>query len=135
MSQFQSDPTAVLQSAAGKPELQTFLREFCSLMGDHFSELANKDDGTAKNTPVDKDIEKALSQKGVKEALTDPHVQQLLHFLREDPPKAQRYPLCPPSPSCVDVICFHCHRILTSASAELRQKVQVLIENGLLAIQ
>ena len=44
MSQFQSNPQAVLQSAAGDPELQTFLKEFCTLMGDHFSELADKDD-------------------------------------------------------------------------------------------
>lgn len=92
MSQFQSNPTAVLQSAAGDPELQTFLREFCSLMGDHFSELANKDDGASNRVPMDKDVEKTLSQKGVKEALTDPHVQKLLNLLRSDPPKAQRYP-------------------------------------------
>ena len=44
MSQFQSNPQAVLQSAAGNPELQAFLKEFCALMGEHFSELADKDD-------------------------------------------------------------------------------------------
>ena len=42
MSQFQSDPQAVLQAAAGNPEMQTFLKEFCFLMGDHFTELADK---------------------------------------------------------------------------------------------
>lgn len=42
MSQFQSDPKTVLQVAAGNPEMQTFLKEFCKLMGSHFTELADK---------------------------------------------------------------------------------------------
>ena len=44
MSQFQSNPKAVLQAAAGNPEVQEFLKEFCALMGDHFSDLADKEE-------------------------------------------------------------------------------------------
>lgn len=48
LSQFQSNPRAALQAAAGNREMQQFLREFCSLMGDHFTELADKEERAGK---------------------------------------------------------------------------------------
>ena len=59
MSQFQSNPKAVLQAAAGNPDVQEFLKEFCALMGDHFSDLADKEEG--KQSPKGK--QEALHQK------------------------------------------------------------------------
>ena len=44
LSKFQTDPESVLQTAAGNPQLQEVLREFCALMGGHFTELADRQD-------------------------------------------------------------------------------------------
>ena len=43
LSRFQSNPKEALQLSAGNPEMQHFLKEFCNLMGDHFTELADKE--------------------------------------------------------------------------------------------
>ena len=48
LSRFQSNPKEALQVAAGNPEMQHFLREFCNLMGDHFTELADREEGGGK---------------------------------------------------------------------------------------
>ena len=48
LSQFQSNLKEALQVAAGNPEMQHFLREFCNLMGDHFTELADREEGGGK---------------------------------------------------------------------------------------
>ena len=44
LAQFQTDPESVLRTAAGNPQLQEILREFCAVMGSHFTELADKRD-------------------------------------------------------------------------------------------
>ena len=41
----------------------------------------------------DEEVEKVLGKEGVKEALSDPKIQQLFSFLKDDPPKAQRFVL------------------------------------------
>ena len=83
---------------------------------------------------MDKEVQRVLSQEGVKEALSDPHIQQLFSFLREDPLKAQRsvYHLLEGNSI---ILCVFYRRMLASASTDLRQKVQLLIDNGLLALQ
>ena len=48
LSQFQSNPQAALAAASGNPEMQQFLQEFCSLMGDHFTALADKEEKETK---------------------------------------------------------------------------------------
>ena len=44
LAQFQTDPESVLRTAASNPQLQQILREFCAVMGSHFTELADKQD-------------------------------------------------------------------------------------------
>ena len=44
LSQFQTDPESVLRTAAGNPQLQEVLKEFCSLMGTHLTDLADRQD-------------------------------------------------------------------------------------------
>ena len=99
MSQFQSDSGTVLQAAAGNPEMQTFLKEFCRVMGDHFTDLADRQesegptreiDESETATTVDEEVQRVLGKKGVKEALADPRIQQLFTYLKEDTSKAQR---------------------------------------------
>ena len=83
---------------------------------------------------MDEEVQKVLSREGVKEALSDPHIQQLFSLLREDPVKAQRLVHHLLEGSGI-ILCIFYRRMLTSASADLRQKVQLLIDNGLLALQ
>ena len=84
---------------------------------------------------MDEEVQKVLSQEGVKEALSDPHIQQLFSFLREDPVKAQRLVYLLLEKVIASFLCIFYRRMLTSASTDLRQKVQLLIDNGLLALQ
>ena len=74
-----------------------------------------------------------LGEEGVKEALSDPQIQQLFSAIRADPTKAQRSVMVSGKRSVVKSIFIL--RMLSSASPELRQKVQHLIDNGLLALQ
>ncbi len=85
-------------------------------MGDHFTMLADKDekDNTAaatNNTPhiseakmsgaEEAEMREIISRPPVKEALSDPRVEQLIISLKDDPPEAQRYvgiPSEPPPP-------------------------------------
>ena len=39
---FHKNPKAALAAAQESPEVANFLQEFCSLMGDHFNSLADK---------------------------------------------------------------------------------------------
>ena len=78
--------------------MQTFLKEFCVLMGDHFTELADKQEESetpargdgSKPAAIDREVQKVLGKKGVKEALSDLNIQQLFKYLKEDTSKAQR---------------------------------------------
>ena len=120
LSQFQTDPESVLRSAAGNPQLQEILREFCSVMGSHFTELADRQDTEKHDESIhththllhccnniaklvlsvsadfvsiepDKEVDEVLGREGVKEALSDPQIQCLFSLLRgEDSAKAQR---------------------------------------------
>lgn len=85
-------------------QVQKFLQEFCALMGDHFTMLADKDEkeqaSQATNRPpliseVPSNEEEAqmreiISRPQVKESLSDPAIQQLIVALKEDPALAQR---------------------------------------------
>ena len=44
LAQFQANPQATMAAAGNNPKLQHFLSEFCTLMGDHFTALADDDE-------------------------------------------------------------------------------------------
>lgn len=85
-------------------QVQKFLQEFCALMGDHFTMLADKDEkeqtSHATNKPPliseapaseeEAQMREILSRPQVKEALSDPAIQKLIVALKEDPTVAQR---------------------------------------------
>lgn len=45
LQQFHQNPQETLAAAQHKPEVRKFLQEFCSVMGDHFTALADKEEG------------------------------------------------------------------------------------------
>ena len=63
----QSDPKKAFQLYGGKPEFQYFMTEFSKMMGNHFTELAEKKE---ENSP--------LSDPEVKEIMKDPEVMQVI---------------------------------------------------------
>ena len=48
MVEFQRNPQAALQAAQHKPELLEFLKEFSSLMGEHFTSLQSSAKGDSR---------------------------------------------------------------------------------------
>ena len=73
-------------------------------MGDHFTALADKeekDKGAATNNTLhisearmsseeEAEIREILARPAVKEALSDPRIEQLIVALKDNPPAAQR---------------------------------------------
>ncbi|EDO38750.1 predicted protein [Nematostella vectensis] len=49
LAQLQSNPWEAFASLQGDPEMQVALQEFCSLMGQHFTQLGDKDDHSVAN--------------------------------------------------------------------------------------
>lgn len=84
--------------------MQSFLRDFCELMGDHFTSLADGEGGRKSsateerapliseiNSPPEEDeIKQIISKPEVKEALEDHDVQKLILLLKNDPEGAHR---------------------------------------------
>lgn len=84
-------------------QVQKFLQEFCSLMGDHFTMLAGKEEkeraSKAVTTPPliseapsseEAQMREIISRPQVKAALSDPAIQRLITALKEDQATAQR---------------------------------------------
>ena len=48
LENFHSNPGEVMRKYASNPEMSQFLKEFCALMGDHFTQLADKEETAEK---------------------------------------------------------------------------------------
>ena len=76
-----------------------------------------------------------LSIPVVREALSDPNIQTLIQLLRTEPEKAQR---CAWSLSFlfthIILLTFYC-RFLQDKPSEFHERVKILVDNGLLALQ
>ena len=44
LEEFHQNPQAVFKASQCNPEIQKFLQEFCGIMGDHFTSLADQED-------------------------------------------------------------------------------------------
>lgn len=120
LAQFQTNPQLALAAAKDKPEIQKFLQSFCALMGDHFTELGKAEERT--RAPVSEivpheeaQMKEILLKPEVAKVLQDPAIQNLIQTLKTDPIAAQQ--------------------LLRSSSPNLKLKIRVLIDHGLLAIQ
>jgi len=136
IEKFQKNPREVMEMCQTNEELREFIQQFCSLMGDHFTGLADQTDEAAKvqvqpttasskkqttnstnqstkhYVEDEENMKNILSSPDIQHILQSPKIQQLFNLLRSDPNKAQR--------------------MLQSGDGEFRQHVQKLIDAGLL---
>ncbi|XP_033123905.1 uncharacterized protein LOC117121634 isoform X2 [Anneissia japonica] len=143
VAQFQESPQKAMSDFQNDPELQQFFREFFSVLGDHFTKLGDSQavptsptavpcgspvDATAKSSnsssnskpkqSTEEDelrMQKILADPKIQEVLADTRIQRLIEMLRKEPHKVQG--------------------LLQRASADLKPKVQRLVDSGLLAYQ
>lgn len=85
-------------------QMQGFLQDFCALMGDHFTSLADEDEKTkataatrgaplireVNETSEEEKIREIISKPEVKDALEDRDIQKLLFLLKTNPEGAHQ---------------------------------------------
>ena len=108
LHKFQTDQATAMKQYQSDAEVQEFFHEFCSVMGDHFTKLADTTEAKPKGTEFitktfycecfiaapacaeDKRVEELLSDEDVQSALLDSYVQNFISLLKKDPEKAHR---------------------------------------------
>ncbi|XP_064617638.1 uncharacterized protein LOC135481841 isoform X1 [Liolophura sinensis] len=140
IGEFQSDPQGAMLKYQNNSEIQKFFKDFCGIIGDHFTKLGNKQDlekPSAKArevdsagvnvlnsninsamAPADEDerrMQEILANPEIRQILIDPDIQRLVQTLRSNQVQAQS--------------------ILHSADPEMRRKIKKLIDAGLLVFQ
>ncbi len=84
--------------------MRGFLQDFCALMGDHFTELADQEEkmtpaagaGAAplitevKEPSAEDKVKEILAKPEIRKLLEDREVQKLLHLLKTNPDAAHR---------------------------------------------
>eukprot|EP00731_Ephydatia_muelleri_P032032 Em0023g539a len=130
LAEFQRNPEAMLKAAQGNQEMMQFLQEFSLLMGGHFAALSGKNAQGSKTAPEGKLITEACTSSGnseelkfkellqrpdIQQILLDKEIQRLIATLKSNPDQAQQ--------------------ILRSSNSDFRQKVHILVDNGILGMQ
>ena len=108
LHKFQTDQATAMKQYQSDAEVQEFFHEFCSVMGDHFTKLADTTKPKSKGTEFitktfycecsiaapahaeDKRVEELLSNEDVQSAMLDSYVQNFISLLKKDPEKAHR---------------------------------------------
>ena len=60
---FHSNPSEVLRNYASNPEMAEFLKDFCTLMGNHFTGLADQEEGASKKAGTKKKEQSLLEER------------------------------------------------------------------------
>ncbi|XP_060067681.1 uncharacterized protein LOC132547893 [Ylistrum balloti] len=145
LAEFQTNPQAAAIKYQNNPEFQETFKDFCGLMGNHFSkmgensptvpnpppkvqEIHTKTPGggadlsvrssTNPNQPTaadEKKMQEILSNPETREILMDPWIQKLFEKMRFDPVSGQRF--------------------LQEADRDKQEKIQKLVNAGLLQFQ
>ena len=106
LRKFHTDQAAAMNEFKNDHEIQEFIQEFCSVMGDHFTQLASTQSNgmlsrkvmyfhltvfiVAPTSLEDKKIQDLLSNSDIQAALLDKDIQTLISLLKTEPDKAQR---------------------------------------------
>nr|VZH91246.1 unnamed protein product [Spirometra erinaceieuropaei] len=116
----------------GNSEDMAVIRELAVILGEHFTKLADEAENEQKRntkikkplieeieTPAERElkrkVEEALANEKVKEALQDESVKQIIHCLSSDSDRGQR--------------------LAAEASADVKEKLRLLIQFGVLGVQ
>ena len=122
-------PAEAMQKYGSNPQVSEFFRQFCGIMGEHLSEIGDKEEaakpkagGAAQQqqmapaiSPEDQaKLDAALAKPEVQAALQDPRITKMIEDLKLRPEMAPQI--------TGDVM----------KNPELMRKVQVLVRNGIL---
>ncbi|XP_070567548.1 uncharacterized protein [Ptychodera flava] len=145
LAKFQANPQLASREYESNTEVQKFLTDFSGILGEHFTKLAYEDlvkpsqqpsgdqvrpgdirtrEGAGADIKEQRDhpepsaddmkqMQDILSKPDIQAALQDPKIQNLIELLRTRPDDAQR--------------------IIRTADSEMKQKIQKLVDAGLLA--
>ncbi|KAK6171508.1 hypothetical protein SNE40_019684 [Patella caerulea] len=144
ITEFQTNPQAAMMKYANNSEMQNFLKEFCGIMGDHFSSFAEKQPNgvpfesnmipsiRTKETLQENEIQPSqnsqqisdedenkiqdiLRSPHIKQVLMDEKIQKLFQILKTNPQAGER--------------------LLKEASGDMKEKIKILVDAGLLQVQ
>ena len=131
LAEFQKNPGEAMQKYGSNPQVSEFFRQFCGVMGEHLSEIGDKEEAAKPKTggaaqqaqqqiapaisPGDQaKLDAALAKPEVQAALQDPRIQRMIEDLKLRPEMAPQI--------TGDVM----------RNPELMRKVQTLVQNGIL---
>ncbi|KAI8902423.1 hypothetical protein BC833DRAFT_372867 [Globomyces pollinis-pini] len=107
---------AVQRCKKNAPEWLEALQEFAGILGDTFESKANELEAKEKLSDFEQGlVDKVMNDKQAQAALKDPNVQKLLMRLRSEP--------------------TYITEVMNSQDPVLRQRIQLLVQIGLLQIQ
>ncbi|XP_055955176.1 uncharacterized protein LOC126812543 isoform X2 [Patella vulgata] len=144
ITEFQTNPQAAMMKYANNSEMQNFLKEFCGIMGDHFSSFSEKQGNgvtsgsnmipsirTKETLPENEiqlsqispqisnedenKIQDILSSPHIRQVLMDEQIQKLFQILKTNPQAGER--------------------LLKEASGDMEEKIKILVDAGLLQVQ
>ncbi|CAF1240467.1 unnamed protein product [Rotaria sp. Silwood1] len=110
---FQHKPQEALAKYGHNAEVMKFFDRMAKILGTHFTSIENKEEKQTKAN-IDPEVNKLLQDEQVRQLLLDPDVVKLMKMLREEPDKAQW--------------------IMRTANISMRNKIQQLIDLGLLSV-
>ncbi|XP_028414607.1 uncharacterized protein LOC114537704 [Dendronephthya gigantea] len=124
LSLFRQNPEEGLKLIQGSQELQSFIKDFCAILGEHFTGMAEQTSEQVNSSEVDgkattasqedkEKMSKILSDPATLEVLKDPWVSKLIKNLKENPPEARR--------------------MLATSKPEVLPKIKKLIDAGILS--
>ncbi|CAB3978307.1 STIP1 homolog isoform X1 [Paramuricea clavata] len=124
LSLFRTNPEDGLKLVQGNEELQAFIKDFCGILGEHFTSMAENtsssevdagkavtSEATASKAEEEK-MRAILSDPATQEVLKDPWISKLVKNLKENPPEARR--------------------MLATSRPEVLPKIKKLIDAGIL---
>ncbi|XP_046848114.1 uncharacterized protein LOC124441691 [Xenia sp. Carnegie-2017] len=124
LNMFRNNPEEGMKLLQDKEELQNFIKEFCGILGEHFTSMADQKDicekesiaKTSSATKQDQEqMNKILSDPTTLEVLKDPWVSKLIMNLKENPVEARR--------------------MLATSKPEVLSKIKILIDAGILGYE
>lgn len=98
--------------------------------GTHFTGIADQED-KQKQIPKDPQVDQLLQDEQVRQLLLDPDVVQLMKLLREQPDRAQWFEIF--TLQSMGFLLLS-NRMMRTANANMRSKIQRLVELGLLSV-
>ena len=119
ITRFTQNPAQAIQDYGETPAFREFFKEICALLGQHFTELADKTEGNVEKIPIedeeDRKVREILEKEDVQEVMRDERIQQLIMDMKENPERAQN--------------------TFVTASPQLKRKIRVLTDYNIIGLQ